>query len=288
MKNCSGGLSSTQNWIPAFAGMTEQGIFLKTTHKIITWFAGVFLLVTVGVVVSFWTFKQVEESTKIRDHTYAVLNGAVDFMSALKDAESGQRGYLLTGDEAYLAHYSRERDSITADLAKLRQLTLLPTAQQHLDALVPLVAAKLVHMSEIIALRRERDMAGVAAEMRTGQGLQLMDAIRAEMTGFIRLEEALLLQHEADFQSNMRLMFTLIVSTSMLALLFAVFFRLFDLSGNAAATQKSGAYRNWPFAGSAGSVEREIAAGQHHFAGERGQARGDAQFHRRCGHRHRR
>jgi len=224
MKNCSGGLSSTQNWIPAFAGMTEQGIFLKTTHKIITWFAGVFLLVTVGVVVSFWTFKQVEESTKIRDHTYAVLNGAVDFMSALKDAESGQRGYLLTGDEAYLAHYSRERDSITADLAKLRQLTLLPTAQQHLDALVPLVAAKLVHMSEIIALRRERDMAGVAAEMRTGQGLQLMDAIRAEMTGFIRLEEALLLQHEADFQSNMRLMFTLIVSTSMLALLFAVFF----------------------------------------------------------------
>jgi len=51
-----------------------------------------------------------------------------------------------------------------------------------------------------------------------------MDRIRAEMSGFTRLEEGALAQHDAEFQSNMRQLFTLLIIASLLTLLFAVAF----------------------------------------------------------------
>ena len=65
-------------------------------------FAGAALLVALGVVVSFSAFRQIEEAAEARKHTYVLINRADDFLSALRDAETGQRGYSLTGDEAIL------------------------------------------------------------------------------------------------------------------------------------------------------------------------------------------
>jgi len=52
----------------------------------------------------------------------------------------------------------------------------------------------------------------------------LMDSIRAEMRGFIQIEEGALVQHDAEFQSNLRHLFTIIIAASLLALLFALSF----------------------------------------------------------------
>lgn len=46
-------------------------------------------------------------------------------MSALKDAETGQRGYILSGDETYLEPYLAQRDGIENHLLLLKQTTLL-------------------------------------------------------------------------------------------------------------------------------------------------------------------
>jgi PAS domain S-box-containing protein len=197
---------------------------LKATHKISAWLAAATLFFALGAAVSLWTFRQIEEAAGVRQHTYAVINGAVGFMSALKDAETGQRGYLLSGDEAFLTPYLAQRDKLGDRLRALRQMTLLPAAQQHLQAVTPMLAALLADLSRSIELRRGNDMNGALAIVRRGQGKPLMDSIRAEMQGFIALEEGLLVQHEAGFQADMRRMFSLIVVASVLALLFALAF----------------------------------------------------------------
>jgi two-component system sensor histidine kinase EvgS len=110
-------------------------------------------------------------------------------LSELKDAETGQRGYLLTGDEAFLEPYLAVRDSISGHLEELRQLTLISAAHKHLDALAPLMDAKLAELSHVIELRRNHDMTAVLAVVSSGQGKRLMDSIRAEMSSFIQIEE---------------------------------------------------------------------------------------------------
>ncbi len=195
---------------------------MKTTHKIVASLSGSTLLVALVVAISFWAFRQIEEAAEARKHTYTVIYRAEAFLSELKDAETGQRGYSLTGDEAFLEPYLAVRDIIRGHLEELRKLTLIGAAQKHLDALAPLIDAKLAVMSHIIELRRNHDTAAVPTVIDNGHGKQLMDSIRAETRGFIQIEEGALARHEAEFQSQMRQLFALIVAASILTLLFAL------------------------------------------------------------------
>ena len=204
---------------------TETDKFpMKTTYKIAVSLAGAVLLVALGVALSFRTFNQLEATAEARKQTHLVLNSADDLLSALKDAETGQRGYLLTDDETFLEPYLAVRDSIKDHLGKLRQLTITGIAHKHLDAVAPLIDAKLAGMAHVIELHRNHNATAALAIVRNGQGKQLMDSIRAEMNSFIRIEENTRTQRETEFQSRLRLLFTIIVNASGFALLLALAF----------------------------------------------------------------
>ena len=72
-----------------------------------------------GVALSFWAFRQIRQAAEARRHTYVVISSADDLLSALKDAETGQRGYLLTGDEAFLEPYLAVRDSVSGQSGRI-------------------------------------------------------------------------------------------------------------------------------------------------------------------------
>ena len=197
---------------------------MKGTQTIVAALASAILLVLLGVSVSFWTFSRIEDAAEVRKHTRVVINSAEDLLSALKDAEIGTRGYALTGNEAFLEPYLAVRDHIKGDLEKLRQATSTSAAKKHLDALPPLVAARLTELSRVIESRRSGDMPAVLARVRDGQGMQLMNSIRAEIKAFDRIEEDALAQLEAEFQSQLRQLFILIVVASLFALALALAF----------------------------------------------------------------
>ncbi|MFA7280285.1 MAG: PAS domain S-box protein [Sterolibacterium sp.] len=195
---------------------------MKATHKLIASLAGAALLGVLGVTVTFWTFEQIEEAAAQRKHTFVVLTAAEDLLSSLKDAETGQRGYLLTGDEAFLKPYLAVRSGFDDQLNKLRQLASISTARQHADALAPLIDARLIELSLAIELRRNKETAAALTSVRSGYGKQLMDSIRAEIHSLIRIEEEALAQHDVQFQTDMRRLFILIIEGSLLILLLSL------------------------------------------------------------------
>ena len=199
---------------------------MKATHLSMASVVGAAALVAVVMVPSFWAFRRIAEPAEARKHTYDVINRAEALISAFKDAETGQRGYAITGDVAFLEPYLAVHDKVRDDLAELRRRTLIPAAHAHLDVLAPLMNAKLAEMSRVIDLRRHDDMKAVLAVVGSGEGKRLMDAIRAEMKSFVRLEEAALAGHEAEFGATMRRLFAVIVAASVLTVLFALAFAL--------------------------------------------------------------
>ena len=197
---------------------------MKTNFKIAASLIGVLLLIATVTFLSFWTFRQIEDAAEARKHALMVLSSGNELMSALVDAETGQRGFLLTGDEAFLEPYLTVQGSIRGQLEKLRQLSITSTAHRHLDVLEPLISEKLAYLSRNIELGRNSDMPAAIADARGSQGKQLMDSIRAEMRGFIQVEEETLGKHDAEFRSTMRHLFIVIVATSAFALLLAISF----------------------------------------------------------------
>ena len=197
---------------------------MKNTHKILFFVAATTLLVTIAVTISIWSFDQIQQSSDARKHESLVLNKADDLLSALKDAETGERGYILTGDETFLQPYLAVRDSIGDDLNQLRKINLISAANKHLAAMVPLVDARMKEFAYLIELRRDNKITAVTTEVRTGNGKKLMDSILVEMSNFTQIVHGEMIRKDAEFQSNMRRMFIIIIFTGLILTLLALAF----------------------------------------------------------------
>ena len=201
------------------------GIFsLKNNHKFVALVVAVILLVGVIALASLQVFRQIEAATEARKNSLYLLLRADAVLGDIVDAETAQRGFLVSGDEAFLQQYLAVRARIRGDLQQLLLLASRPEALKSLNAMAPLVDAKLAHMAKIVELRHSKGSSVVIAELGIGRGKQLMDSIRTEMRSLIQQEKIVLEQYDANLQSSMRHLFALIVTGSLFTLLLALFF----------------------------------------------------------------
>ena len=220
-------MPTADNPLPLAASPPTGGTFSLTfNHRVLASLALATLLLVLAVTASFWAFRQIETATETRIRSYDLLVRAETLLSDLKDAETGQHGYSLTGDEAFLQPYLAVSAGISDKLAELDRLATAGDVRKHVTALIPLVNAKLAQMSALIELRRANGIVSANAALGSGQGKQLMDSIRAELNSFIQLEERALFQGEATLKSDLRNLFIVIVTASVLTFAFAISFAL--------------------------------------------------------------
>ena len=130
-----------------------------------------------------------ENNDRIRQ-THAVIVSLNDLLSMAQDAETGQRGYLLTGDARYLSPYEAAVSAATAQIDQVAALTSgNPVQQSHLPQLRHHVEAKLSELAETISLRRTQGEQAALAVVRSDRGKVEMDAIRSQLE-VMRQEEA--------------------------------------------------------------------------------------------------
>ena len=115
--------------------------------------------------------------------TQEIQDASTALLLNLVDAETGQRGFLLTGRDEYLEPYNRAVSVIPGILGQLRQASVSREVEAGLvNALEPLVARKLEELAKTIDLRRTGGEAAAMAEVDTGRGKAMMDQIRAIST----------------------------------------------------------------------------------------------------------
>jgi PAS domain S-box-containing protein len=112
-------------------------------------------------------------------HTVEAIARLRDVMGTLKNAETGQRGFLLTGEDRYLAPFAEANATWVNKLAAARAvLSDRPAQERRLEALQQLCADKMAELAQTIELRRKGDVAGALAIVRSGAGADLMDRMR--------------------------------------------------------------------------------------------------------------
>lgn len=138
-------------------------------------------------------------TTKIREYNLAVdrsedaIQSLRLLLSTVNDAETGQRGYLLTGDEAYLKPYEESVSTIQEALDNAEQeLADTPEIVQEFPQLRNLINNKLAELEATIRLRRERGYQPAARMFDTDQGRVLMERIHSLVTDLIEKERFLL------------------------------------------------------------------------------------------------
>jgi signal transduction histidine kinase/FixJ family two-component response regulator len=136
-------------------------------------------------------------------HTDQVITTAAELGFAVRDAESGQRGYVLTGQADYLPPY---RDAIGRIAVLQNQLLSLttddPSQQERLHNLAPLLQRKLEELAQTVALRRDVGFDAALAVVQTNLGLGLMDQIVALLREVRDTEERLLETRRRDLDET--------------------------------------------------------------------------------------
>src|SRR5262249_35658581 len=134
--------------------------------------------VTVFIAVQ-WT--ATTRSRELIDHSHRVIETALVMVKEMVDAETGQRGFLITADENYLGPLKAALVSIPDRIGQLRRMTQdNPGHLAHIATIERLWQERLLLIETTVAHVRAGDRDAAIALIREGQGRLLMDQIRAE------------------------------------------------------------------------------------------------------------
>jgi CHASE3 domain sensor protein len=126
-------------------------------------------------------------------HTYQVISAVERAFSTIQDAETGQRGFIITGDERYLEPYQHALQATPQSLLEIRQLIADRAEQlERLDSLKAALRSKMDELEATIALRRGSGAEAARAAIVQADGKASMDQIRTIVAAMIATEKDLL------------------------------------------------------------------------------------------------
>ncbi len=182
-----------------------------------------FVLATLAVFViafvSYRAFQQRAESARLVSHTLDVTEQLEVLLSTFQDAETGQRGFVLTGDERYLEPYERARATLDDELARLRAaIADRPAQVARFDAVERFGRAKMAELQQSIDVRRASGLEAALARIKTDRGKQAMEDIRAGIAGMKEAERKLYEERTAEVGAGSTLVVEVIAGGSVLLL----------------------------------------------------------------------
>ncbi|MDQ1194575.1 CHASE3 domain-containing protein [Agrobacterium sp. SORGH_AS 787] len=136
--------------------------------------------VCMTIYLSSWISSEDRKADEAVQRNVAYLSAIADLMSHIQDAEIGQRGFLLTGDELYLKPYTTAMDSLDGmldNLAEGAENASIETGS--VATLRSLIAQKKSELEQSVEYRRAGNENASIALVKTGQGKILMDGIRS-------------------------------------------------------------------------------------------------------------
>jgi CHASE3 domain sensor protein len=163
-----------------------------------------FLVAVVAIVLvavlSYIAHESSSDSARRVTHTLQVMEQLQAILSTLQDAETGQRGFVLTGDEDYLEPYNNAKVALPGEFKSARPLIAGNLEQQRrLDALEQLAAEKMQELAETVANRRAGDSAGALAIVRSDRGKKTMELIRPTIADMQRDERSMLAARQKEW-----------------------------------------------------------------------------------------
>ena len=152
-------------------------------------------------------------------HAYEILGVIKDLNLAARDAEAGQRGYLLTGNDSYLAPYQSALGSVAFLQGELQRLTAdNPAQQERLRALALVMQRKLEELAQTIQVRRDSGLEATLRLVGTNVDQDLQKQAEATLSAMAAEEQALLSRRSATADSRSAWVFWLVSGGTFLAI----------------------------------------------------------------------
>ena len=186
--------------------------------------SGVFVIMAIVVIsstiVTYLFGQRVIQTRALRAAHLEVITEAGQLLSTLKDAETGQRGFTITGDPKYLEPYNAARERLAKEIETLRTVTQVSVPKSEIDAIADVAQRRLSQLQRVIDLRQTQGFDAAAALVRSGAGKQTMDSARAEISRLQDEQQTSMQQETSSAAQATRIRTLAFIGTGILNLLF--------------------------------------------------------------------
>ena len=196
---------------------------MKASQVVSTLFLTAAILVSLIVGMSFYTVNQNEQARFERKQTLITMKTSARLLSNLKDAKTGQRGYLFTGENNYLEPYWIAHDKINTDLKVLRNIMQDdPIKILVLNSLEPKIYSLMESLSLKIRLFQNNQLMKMLPNLKAGGDKLLMDEIRTLIGQLEESETFLFEQRDNVFNNTLNTLSLMNTSSSIMLFLMAI------------------------------------------------------------------
>jgi two-component sensor histidine kinase len=157
------------------------------------------------IVANLWNGQQAQQAFDVVNASREIRATTVNLGTALLSAESSQRGFVITGNEIYLAPFGTATNQAALALRKLTDLLAGdPASAPKIVALQALVTEKIAELTDTVDLLRSGKAEEAAEIIRSHRGKALMDETNVFLSAIVRAAEARIGEGVADQQDSFR------------------------------------------------------------------------------------
>lgn len=150
-----------------------------------------------NIIMTHRNIAQLDTDMRWVSHTFQVIGSLEHVFSVMKDAETSQRGYIITRDEKYLEPYHNAVASIDGAVAELDRLTADNTMQQaRMPRMREILADRVQTLEESLVAMKDSGVEGARHGILTGRGKQQMGELRGLVRQMIESERSLLAERQ--------------------------------------------------------------------------------------------
>ncbi|WP_223634991.1 methyl-accepting chemotaxis protein [Corallococcus sp. EGB] len=207
---------------------------LSITAKLALAFSAMVAIIISLVVVVYSTLTKVSASAEGDTESHKVMIALRSLEGDMADLETGQRGFIITGDDKFLEPYNVARLSVSQNMDTVRQLTQRDHRQQERQQEIRDLMQQWItqHLEPLIAQRREvtagrSELSALIAVEQSASGKQTADRIRSLLTRLGNDEEALLNERTARTAAMTEDLYKLLVSGGVLSVVLAALMSVF-------------------------------------------------------------
>jgi len=175
------------------------------TPGLLTGFLATAAVLVASLLVGLANLQNLLDTTADVAHTYAVKHGLEQLLTTLLDAETGERGFVITGLASYLEPYDRATSQLTSQFADVGGLTTgSPDQRADLARLSAAADLKLAEIADAVRRRRESGFPAAQAAVADQVGKRIMDDMRVIVARMEAREDALLALRTAGAAQSYR------------------------------------------------------------------------------------
>jgi len=188
---------------------------LSFKQQVFTGFAISLIFVLLSAITSFLSVKNLQQDATWQSHTHQVINTAERINLELSNAESGVRGYALTGVPKYLNPYHNNSNLVLITLRELKQLVDdNPNQTRRVDSMETLILLKLNIMKETLLIQNTSGQEAARKQIFAGSGKEAMDKVQRLSHEIVSTEKQLLIERTlATNKASTRTIITVVGSS---------------------------------------------------------------------------